>query len=41
MKKTLLLTSIVASMVAMAGTTGTLTVSSDSSTTVEKKGYTR
>ena len=34
MKKTLLLTSIVASMVAMAGTTGTLTVSSDSSTTV-------
>ena len=37
MKKTLLLTSIVASMVAMAGTTGTLTVSSDSSTTVEKK----
>ena len=37
MKKTLLLTSLVASMVAMAGTTGTLTVSSDSSTTVTKK----
>lgn len=38
MKKTLLLISLVASMVAMAGTTGTLTVSSDSSTTVTKKG---
>ena len=34
MKKTLLLTSIVASMVAMAGTTGSVTVSSDSSTKV-------
>ena len=34
MKKTLLLTSLVASMVAMAGTTGTLTVSSDLSTPV-------